>query len=163
VKARRLLSALAWWPLLFGVWVLLITVRSPAELLIGVGFAGIATAGVEAARRAGVVRFRPRPSWLLPFVQVPYRIVTETATVFATLPGTVRRGAPSTQRLRAIAFEGGAAYDARSQARRALALWLASSSPNTIALGVDIDADVLVVHELSASERMPTGTDLADR
>jgi hypothetical protein len=161
VSLKRLLSALAWWPPLFGGWAALITVRSPAELLIGVGCAGVAAAGVETARRAGTVRFRPRPAWLAPLVHVPYRILADSVLVFRALPGFVGLGAPPASRVRALAFEGGAIHDGRSMARRGLALWLASSSPNSIALGVDVDADVLVVHELVTVKTMPTGTKLA--
>jgi multisubunit Na+/H+ antiporter MnhE subunit len=162
VKRRSsYLPLLVSWPLLFGAWVVLISVRSLSELLIGVGCSAAAAAGFEAARRAGVVRFRPRPAWFGPVARVPWRIVADTIVVFRTLPARLGVGRPPRSRMRAIAFEGGAGFDARSEARRSLALWLASSSPNSIALGVDDDANVLVVHELVESDVMPAGSELA--
>lgn len=159
---RRLALSLVWWPLLVGLWALLVSSRSLDELLAGTGFGLLAAVALEAVRREGRVRFRPRAGWLLLVLRLPWRILVDTAIVFRALGRVVRRR-PLRDELRAVRFDAGAPADARSTTRRALAVWLVSAAPNTIAVDLDLEDDVLLVHQLEATAGLPTGVELARR
>jgi hypothetical protein len=75
-------------------------------------------------------------------VQVPLHILLLTREVLAQL--TARK--PARGEFRAVPFRGGDADADRG--RRALAEALGSVAPNTIVIGVDLDRDLLLVHEL---------------
>jgi multisubunit Na+/H+ antiporter MnhE subunit len=160
VKVRSLLFLLAWWPLLFGLWVLLLGTRSLAELLVGAVCAVIAVVGAETVRHGSGARFSGRAAWVLPVLRVPARVVVDSAVVFAALAErlVVRRRLVGA--LEPIHFEAGGDHP-RSAARRALAIWLASAPPNTVALGIDETRDVLLVHRLAATRRELPGSELA--
>lgn len=159
---RRLALTLLWWLLLVVLWALLVSSRSLAEMLAGAGFAALGAAALEAVRREGRLRFRPRPAWLALLLRLPLRVLADSALVFRTL-GPLLRGRQLGDRVRPVRFDAGASDDARSTARRALAVWLVSAAPNTIAVDLDLDADVLLVHELEPRQRLPLGTELAGR
>jgi multisubunit Na+/H+ antiporter MnhE subunit len=159
---RRLAPTLVWWLLLVVLWALLVSSRSLAEMLAGIGFAGLAAGALEGVRREGRLRFRPRGAWAVLLFRLPLRVLVDTALVFRAL-GRLLRGRGLDERVRPVRFDAGASADARSAARRALAVWLVSAAPNTIAVDLDPDADVLLVHELEPRTTPPLGTELARR
>jgi hypothetical protein len=128
-------------------------------MLAGTGSAAVSAIVFEAVRREGALRFAARARWLSLVLRLPLRVLVDTAIVFRGLA----RGRTFADDLRAIRFESGAAADARSIARRALAVWLVSAAPNTIAVEVDLENDVLLVHQLEPRAGPLLGSELAER
>ena len=160
-RLRRFAPWLVSWPLLFAFWVLLVETRTVAELTVGAVAAAVATGGVEAVRAGGAVRFRPTAHPLRPLLALPFRALVDSALVFAELGRHLILRKPLRGRLRPIRFEAGSDGDARAAARRALAVWTASFAPNSFALGVDRERDVILVHELRTRRKHPVPPELA--
>jgi multisubunit Na+/H+ antiporter MnhE subunit len=158
---RRRALFLLWWPLLLGLWALLVSPRSLAEMLAGTGFAAIAAVAFETVRREGALRLRARAGWLRLLLRLPLQVLIDTVIVFRALGG-LARGRSLRGELRSIPFSAGAAGGGRPLARRAFAVWLVSAAPNTIAVDLDLEADVMLVHWLEGRARPPLGVELAE-
>jgi hypothetical protein len=159
---RRLALSALWWPLLVGLWALLVVPRSLAEMLAGTGFAAAAAIALEAVRREGRLRFSPRAAWLGTLLRLPLHVLVDSAIVLRSL-GPLALGRALADELRPIHFETGGAAHPRSVARRAAAVWLVSAAPNTIAVDLDLERDILLVHELEPRTRPPLGVELSGR
>jgi multisubunit Na+/H+ antiporter MnhE subunit len=144
-----------WWLAFFGLWLLLVTL-SPAEFVAGLGAAAVAATGAEVVRIQGLVRFDPDLRWLLRIWKIPCSVVRDCWTLTVVLARCVR-GKPISSGFRAIPFRSGG-DDARSSARRALVIPAISVSPNTYVIGIDEDADLMLVHQL-----VPASKETAER
>lgn len=162
-RVRPLAAWFLWWCLLFGVWLLFLSTRTVAELAVGGVAAALAAGGVEAVRAESAVRFRSEAGWLRLMASLPYRLLVDCALVFAELGRHLVLRRPLHGRLRVLRFEGGTDRDARSAARSALALWIASFAPNTFALGVDDERNAILLHELRTRRDHPVPPLLARR
>lgn len=144
---------------IFGAALWLVLVDSPklAELAAGAFVAALGATGAELVRRqrvAGIalrVRFvRRAPALLAAAVSDVGRL---TIAAFAQLV----RPRPVRGRVVAIPFRhGGDEPDATG--RRALAIGLGSFAPNSIMIGIDSEADRLLVHQLDPT-RDPSDLD----
>jgi len=150
-----------WWAALYCLWLLLVFTLDLAELITGAVCAAIVTVALAAVQREEHVHFRIRASWLLPLLRLPWRTVADSAIVFAALARRLAGGPVPRGSLRAVRFEAGGERDARASSRRALAGWLGSFAPNGFVVGIDLDEDVMLVHELVRSGSPPPGAELA--
>ena len=162
-RVRRFAPWLVSWPLLFGVWLLLLGARTVAEMAVGAVAAALAAAGVGAVRAGSRERFHLDAAWLALLPQLPYRVLVDCGLVFWELGRRVVLQRPLNGRLRAVRFEDGAGHDPRAGARSAVAVWIASFAPNTFALGVDAARNVIVLHELRTRREHPVPPVLARR
>jgi multisubunit Na+/H+ antiporter MnhE subunit len=143
----------AWWIALLGLWLLLVTV-SVAELIAGMIAAAIAATAAEVVQAQGLVRFDPDPRWLLRIWKLPRNIVRDCWLVTVALVRQLR-GTPVNSGFRAVPFQRGGG-DARASARRALVVLAISVSPNSIVIGIDEEADLMLVHQLIPSPKSNT-------
>lgn len=132
---------------LLGFWFALVGRVTLPEASLGFFGVGGAVLLAQAAYEAGIAAVRFRLRWMRRAYAVPFRIVSDAARVFAELAASRgRRG-----RFRRVRFEAGGS-DAASMTRRALAVGLTTSFPNTIGIDVDKRRNRLLVHELSPSD-----------
>jgi hypothetical protein len=162
-RVRRFAPWLVSWPLLLGVWLLLLGARTVAETAVGAVAAAFAAAGIRAVRAGGRERFRLDTAWLTLLPKLPYRLLADCGLVFWELGRRILLRRPLKGRLRAVRFEDGAGGDPRAGSRSALAVWIASFAPNTFALGVDDERNVIVLHELRTRREHPVPPVLARR
>jgi multisubunit Na+/H+ antiporter MnhE subunit len=134
-----------WWLALLGLWLLLVTV-SVQELAAGMIAAALGAAGAEIVHAQGLVRFDPDPRWFLRIWKLPRSVVRDCWLVSAALWRHLR-GHSINSGFRAIPFDRGG-DDARASARRALTVLAISVSPNSIVVGIDEEADLMLVHQL---------------
>jgi multisubunit Na+/H+ antiporter MnhE subunit len=134
-----------WWLALLGLWLLLVTV-SLAELIAGMVAAAIGATAAEVVHAQGLVRFDPDPHWFLRIWKLPRSIVRDCWLLTTALVRHLR-GVPVNSGFRAIPFRRGG-EDARASARRALVVLAISVSPNSIVVGIDEEADLMLVHQL---------------
>ncbi|HKW75964.1 MAG TPA: hypothetical protein VJN64_10615 [Terriglobales bacterium] len=111
-------------------------------------------ASVFGATAAEVVRahpfadFRPHLSWVLQAWREPWYIVQGCSVVlWVFLKHFVQ---PEQSVLREVVFDSGGS-DPQSAARRALAITYTTMPPNFVVLSIDLDKNVMLVHQVSQS------------
>lgn len=133
---------------LFVLWLLFVAKLELAESLIGLAAALLATTAAAVLRRQKFARFAPRWLWLRQAWRLPCSIIYDTFIILLVL---LRRlgGKRASSRTLAVNFSAGGT-DGQSVARRALAIGLATISPNTIVIAVDERKKLLLAHQLKA-------------
>jgi len=148
---RRVGSWLVWWVLMMSFWVMLDDSISTDELLAGAGAAALAALLAEQVTYQAASRFLMRIEWVVPALRLPGQVVRDMVTVYAALWRCLARGEqPPSAFLELPARFGD--DSAEGVTRRTLLIGGTSVAPNTFALGIDKDTDVMVVHRLVAKE-----------
>jgi multisubunit Na+/H+ antiporter MnhE subunit len=150
--ARRIGSWLVWWVLMMSLWVMLDDSVSTDELLAGAGAAALAALLAEVVTHQAAMRFRMRIEWLVPALSLPGEVARDTVTVYRALWRRLVHG----QQPPSAFLELPARYGDDSPegvTRRVLLVGGTSLAPNTFALGIDKDHDVMVVHRLVADKK----------
>ena len=107
----------------------------------------MAATGAEVARGAEQPRFLPQLRWLIHAWPVPLNIVKDCWILFLRLAaGNLDPGI-----FRTVPFDTGG-EDARSGARRALAITLINISPNVLIVGIDRGAGVMLYHQMERDD-----------
>jgi multisubunit Na+/H+ antiporter MnhE subunit len=145
--ARRLAAWLLWWVLLMSLWIILDDSIAADELLAGAGAAALGACLAEMAGYQAATRVRIRIRWLIPALRLPGQVVRDTVIVFAVLWRRLARGQEPPSGFRELPVRY-ADNTAAGKTRRALQVGGQSVAPNTFALGIDRDRDVMVVHQL---------------
>jgi hypothetical protein len=143
--------AAAWaagWLVAAAFYLLLIDTTDLPELLVAAGAAALAATGFELAREQQTVGgLRARMAWLArayrPLRSVPGDIAGLTALAFRQL----FRPQPVNGAFRAVSFRCGVDQELET-GRCALAESLGSFSPNTIIVGVDVERELILGHQL---------------
>jgi multisubunit Na+/H+ antiporter MnhE subunit len=149
---RRVGSWLIWWVLMMSFWVMLDDSISTDELLAGAGAAALAALLAEVVTHQAAMRFRMRIEWLVPALRLPGEVVRDTVTVYRALWRRLVHGEqPPSAFLELPARYGD--DSAEGITRRVLLVGGTSLAPNTFALGIDKDRDVMVVHRLVTEEK----------
>ena len=149
--AHRAGSWLVWWVLMMSFWVMLDDSISTDELLAGAGAAALAALLAEVVTYQAATRFRMRIEWLVPALSLPGQVVRDTVIVYRAL---WRRLAHGQQPPSAFADLPARYGDDSPEGvtRRVLLVWGTSVAPNTFALGIDSEREVMVVHRLVAEQ-----------
>jgi len=132
----------AWWCVLFGLWVALVGTKAWLELVAGACAAAIGTASLEVVRSQGVLAFRFHARWLLEAGRPLARIVPDFVVLTLALVRRRPGGA-----FRAVPFEPGGDTPLGA-GRRAFVTVAGSLAPNTLVVDVDRERNLLLVHEL---------------
>jgi multisubunit Na+/H+ antiporter MnhE subunit len=149
--ARRVGSWLVWWVLMMSFWVMIDDSVNTDELLAGAGAAALAASLAELVTYQAASRFRMRIKWLVPALHLPGQVARDTFTVYAALWRRLVRGEqPPSAFVELPARFGDDSPEGVT--RRVLLIGGQSVAPNTFALGIDKDLDVMVVHKLVAKQ-----------
>ena len=137
---------------LYLVWLVIDDNVAQPELFTGVVVAILALALAIVVRRSSTVHAQIRMSMLRRAWRLPLLLIADTvrvgATVLRSLTG--RRGPHG--RFRAVRYR--ATTDSSPDVgRRVLTAWAASIAPNRYVIGIDREAEVLLVHELAPTRR----------
>jgi multisubunit Na+/H+ antiporter MnhE subunit len=151
---RRAGAWLIWWVLLMSLWVIAQDSIATDELLAGAGAAALAAFLAELAGHQAAARLRMRIEWLQPAFELPARVVQDTLIVFVALWRRLARGEEPDSGFRELACEYGP-DTIEGKTRRALLLTGNSVAPNSFALGIDPDRNVMVAHQLVLTEEDP--------
>lgn len=152
--ARRVGSWLVWWALLMAFWVLLDDSLALAELLAGAGAAALGASLAELVQYQAATHFRMRVEWAVPALRLPAQVVKDTALVFEALWELLAHGRQPSSGFREIPIAFGDDTP-EGVTRRALLVAGNSVAPNSFALGIDEDRDVMVVHQLVVTKGRP--------
>ena len=128
-------------------YLLLIDTASSPELYVLAGVAVLCALAFAVPREQGFEEAQIDPRWLLGAWRVVVRIAPDLVAlcreaVVQLVHPRRRRGA-----FRAVPFSATTATP-RDTGRRALTEWVGSLAPNTIVVGVDVERDLLLVHQL---------------
>jgi hypothetical protein len=101
-------------------------------------------------------RVRARAEWLAPVIGLPGQVAQDTVIVFAALWRRLARGEQPPSGFRVLPVRYGD-DTAEGKTRRALLIGGRSIALNSIALGIDRDRDVMVIHQLVVNEGETAG------
>jgi multisubunit Na+/H+ antiporter MnhE subunit len=152
--ARRVGAWLVWWVLLMSFWVVLDNSIDTDELLAGAGAAALGAFLAEFALHQAAMRFRMRIEWAVPALSVPGQVASDMAIVFAALWRRLVRGDDPPSGFRQVPVRYGS-DTAEGETRRVLLVGGKSIAPNSFALGLDAEREVMVIHQLVANEGEP--------
>ena len=145
---RRALAWTAAGLLAGGLYLLLIDTTSLPELIAAVGAAAIAATGFELAREqqtAGGVTARLR--WVTTLHRALLKVPKDVALVSFMALRQLARPRRVNGTFRAVPFRCGPEHDIET-GRRALAESFGSFAPNTIIVGVDVERELILGHQL---------------
>jgi hypothetical protein len=145
---RRVAAWSAAWVFAGALYLLLIDTTSLPELIVGAGAATIAATGFELAREqqtAGGITMRAR--WLLTMHRPLLKVPSDVAIVSLMALRQLIRPRSVNGTFRAVPFRCGSEEDIEV-GRRALAESLGSFAPNTIIVGVDVERELILGHQL---------------
>jgi multisubunit Na+/H+ antiporter MnhE subunit len=154
--ARRVGVWVVWWVILMSFWVILDDSLALDELLAGAGAAALGASLAELAGHQSGTRLRVRIEWLARALRLPAQVARDTVIVFVALWQRLVHGQEPASGFREVPTRFGDAT-AEGKTRRALLVGGLSVAPNTFVLGIDKDRDVMVIHQLVASEGKEAG------
>jgi multisubunit Na+/H+ antiporter MnhE subunit len=149
---------LVWWVLLMSFWMILDGSAAPDEVLAGAGVAAIAALFAQwVCVRAGVsFTLRIRARWLAAAARLPWAVLRDTGVIMVALWRRVASGEQPASRLRELPFFRNGETGAELATQRVLLVAGRSVAPNTLAVDLQGERDVLLVHELvPASGKAP--------
>jgi multisubunit Na+/H+ antiporter MnhE subunit len=148
---RRVGSWLVWWVLMMSFWVMIDDSINTDELWAGAGAAALAALLAELVTYQAATRFRMRIKWVIPALRLPGEIARDTVTVYVALWRRLVHGEEPPSAFLELPTRFGD-DSPEGLTRRTLLIGGASVAPNTFALGIDRDPDVMVVHRLVAKK-----------
>ncbi len=128
-------------------WVWLDDSTATSELAVGAAVAAMGAVLVELVQHQSATHFRMSIDWVAPALGLPIRIGRDLVTVARALWRYLAHAEAPPSAFVAVPTTWGG-EDALGTTRRTLVLGSASVSPNSIALGLDADREVMVVHRL---------------
>ncbi len=140
---RHLGPFLLYWCAGFLAWLLYTNNAKLWDVVLGAASAVLGAMGAEAARSAGVAKFRPKLSWILEGWRLPWYLLQGCWQILVQL---VKPHEPSV--LRSVVYDFGG-DDAASAARRALTVTFTTMPPNFVILDIDRAHDVMIVHQVT--------------
>jgi hypothetical protein len=149
---RRVAAWSAGWLFAGALYLLLIDTTSLPELIVGAAAVTIAATGFELAREqqtAGGLTARVR--WLTTLHRPLLKVPSDIATLSLLALRQLVKPRPVNGAFRAVPFRCGPEHDIEI-GRRALAEAFGSFAPNTIIVGVDVERELILGHQLH-----PTG------
>jgi hypothetical protein len=153
--SQRIAFWLGWWAACFVLWMLLVFKTEPVESVAGAVAAAFAATGAELVRSRGYAPFAPKLEWSRGLLRLPREVVSDAWRMTMLLVRHFTRGEPVKGCFRIVHFSAGSRDDPHAQARRAVAEWLSSVSPNTYVLGIDERHHVAVLHQLIRDDLPP--------
>jgi multisubunit Na+/H+ antiporter MnhE subunit len=145
--ARRARAWLLWWVVRMSFWVIMDDSVALDELLAGAGAAALGATLAELAGHQSGLRLRIRIEWFSPALRLPAQVARDTWIVFAALWRRLAHGEEPSGGFRAVPVRAAGDSD-EDRTRRVLLIWQRSVAPNSFALGLDRDRNVMIVHQL---------------
>jgi hypothetical protein len=151
---ERIFFWFAYWVVSYCLWLLFVNTTMIHELWMAAMASVLTATAAELVRSQKFASFRPRLWWLVQAWREPWYILEGCASIFWAFLKHFFKPAPSV--LRQVVFDAGGS-DPQSAARRALAITYTTMPPNFVVLGIDLDKNVMVVHQVTETET-PTMT-----
>jgi multisubunit Na+/H+ antiporter MnhE subunit len=137
-------------------WVIVDDSLALDELLAGAGAAALGASLAVLVGHQAAAWVRIRIAWLSPALSLPGEVVRDMVIVFMALWRRLADGEEPASGYREVPVRFGA-DTSEGKSRRALLVGGRSVAPNTFALGIDAERDVMVVHQLVVSDGEAAG------
>lgn len=147
-KPSYWLSLFVTWVILVGVYLLFTSNLEKAEVYTALGAAAVAAAASAIFDSLGVVAFRPRLRDLAQAWRIPWYMVEGTWELGRAMGRQLftRDGASSI--VYAVPFEMGSPDNPADAARRALAIFYTTITPNFVVLGFVSEQRIMLYHQV---------------
>lgn len=136
--------------ILIPLWLIFAGKLSWSELAIALVSASLAASVTEVIRSIGFARFYPRLHWLIYVGRVPADVLVDCSILIAVLARRILDKRQERSFFETVPFHSGGA-DARSAARRAMAITVGTLSPNTYVVDIEPHNDFALLHQLRAA------------
>jgi len=136
--------------ILFGLWMLFVSMTKPQEMIAGLIAAAIAAVADASIKSEGFAKFKPRLEWLPLIFWEAWYALDGTWQIMVALVKHLA-GKKSEAQLVSVPMTTGGG-DAEGWARRTLMIAYMTIPPNFIVLGIDDKKHRMLVHQVS-----PTG------
>lgn len=137
------------WVLLLALWMAFVSQWSKAEFLFGILFATVGTIADAVVKEEGLAKFHPKASWVALIFWEPWYVLKGTYVTFKALLQEVAGRHPDSK-FETAGYDT-AGTDARSDAKRALAIAYLTIPPNSIIVGIDRDKKQILIHHIIPS------------
>lgn len=132
-------------------WMMFVSTLRWHEVAVGMVAASAGTLGNWVVKSEGFAPFHPRVGWVLLILWEPWYVLKGSLIVLREL-ARVLAGAQPIGQFQAVAFDYGAAENARDAAKRALFAAYITVSPDTIAVGLDSKQKLALLHQLGSKQ-----------
>ncbi|MGZ4202509.1 MAG: hypothetical protein ACXVRH_10670 [Thermoleophilaceae bacterium] len=146
------------WVSLAALWLWLDDTVALPELVTGAVAAAIAATVAEFVLAGAAPRLRWHWRWLRHAWRVPPNVALDLWRLLRVLALTLTGRRKGVGQFRAIRFDAGSSDNPEDIARRALAKAAGSVAPNTVVVGIDVERDLVLVHQLEPDDT-PSSTD----
>jgi hypothetical protein len=147
-RATAVTAWLCWWVGCFWLWMLHVGTWARVDAVAGAVVAVVAATIAERARRAAGVHPRVAVPVVRRSAMVPIAVVADFAVLTYALASSLARRRVVRGRFLARDFPAGARTTPAGAAQRAWTVLLAGYSPNAYVVDIDLDEDVVLVHDL---------------
>lgn len=148
--AARLGPVAIEWIVLFVLWLLYVGQISWSEGVTGAAASLLAALASDAVRGQNLARFYPATYWAFLLRRLPVDVLRDCGRLTLTLVRRLVWARPPGSNFSEVEFPGGG-DDARSDARRALAVGVLSLPPNSYVIGIDRRRNRILLHNLTPS------------
>ncbi len=151
-EARKLAASFVWTlPIFYGLWLFFTGTFSEHELAIGIFAALLASSGMLVVTLSYSIPFQPSFGDLLAFWRLPWSVVSDTWITLLVAAKDIAGIRRAESIFQAVPFRAGRMDDPRATARRALAVLYSTVSPNSIVLGINVNNQEMLVHQIRRS------------
>jgi hypothetical protein len=144
---RHLLPSVVWWVACWWLWILFAGEWNRYEWVAASGAATVCAGLTELARTSARVRARLQLEWLARLARVPPQIFVDFGILLWALArsAATRKVVRGTFRAHELPLGG---TDPTAVGTRAFVTWAANFSPNAIAVDIDAERGISLVHDL---------------
>jgi len=145
--AKLVVGAGIEWLFLVALWMAFVSQTKKAEFLVGVVVAAIGAFADFAVKRENFAKFEPKFSWVMLGLLLPWYAAKGLLVTLRAFFGQLLGTRPDSQ-FRAFNYDANA-NDARSAAKRALAVAYLTIPPNSIVVGIDTEGKQVLMHYIA--------------
>lgn len=135
----------------YGLWLFFTGTFSLHELEIGIIAALLASSGMAAVERCYSVPFSPTLKDLLTLWRLPWYVVSDLWVTLVVAAEDIAGKQCAESVFRVVPFRAGTMDDPRATARRVLAVLYSTVAPNSIVLGINVNDQRMLFHQIERS------------
>ncbi len=144
---------MAWWLTIFLFWLALMQPIDLSGILAGCLVALLAASLAVVVNREGLYKLRPERKWLKFTWKIPLMLVQDFWKVLSALVQQIRQSHPQFGKFRAVPFNDDQTRGFLSN-RRVLITTIVSLLPNSYAIGIDPEENMILIHEMIPSSNI---------
>jgi hypothetical protein len=143
--SRAIRVWLAWWVVLFLLWLVYVGEWNPIEWIAAASAAAVAATAAAAVQAQGLLRFRPDLGSLAGLRRVPLQVFVDFGILVGAFVRTLVRRRPVRGRFVTRPLRDA---DASSSFRRAVLTATATYSPNAYVVNINVERGEALLHDL---------------